>query len=93
MRRAHIGSYVCVPGPQLGELFGKDWEVWPCWGSESLGEGFKVFKAHTRAVPSPCLPLTGQDVKLTATAQHHPCLLRDTVVTEWPSKTVSKPPI
>jgi hypothetical protein len=41
-------------GPQLVELFGKDWEVWPYWsrcglvGGAVLSEvGFEVSKAHS----------------------------------------------
>lgn len=31
IRMAPIGPYVWIFGPQLVELFGNDWEVWPWW--------------------------------------------------------------
>lgn len=39
---AHTGSHVCILGPQLIELFSKNWEVRPCWcvTREQL-QGFK----------------------------------------------------
>jgi hypothetical protein len=37
-------------GPHVVELFGKDWEVWPCWKGTLMEEGLslKVSKTHSR---------------------------------------------
>jgi hypothetical protein len=47
------GSYVYIFGPQLVELFGKDWEVGLCWSRCGLFEahhcvGFEILKAYAK---------------------------------------------
>lgn len=46
-----IGSNVGMLGLQSVELFGKDYEVWPCWRRYVTGSGgFELPKVHT--IPS-----------------------------------------
>jgi hypothetical protein len=59
---APIHSYNWMFGPQLVELFRKDWEVWSCWKRYATGGGIWGFQSphHSQQVHSLCLTLVGQ---------------------------------
>lgn len=48
-----------MPGPQLMELFGKDYDVWLCWRKFVTESGFEVSKdpSHSQCALSLCFRL------------------------------------